>query len=78
MILDTHKVLREARLEAERRGFPATWHAVALILAGWCAALIKLQSPGYLRRGLPPIDTGTAERSIEETATNPTALGDGR
>lgn len=62
------QVLREARQEAVRRGLPATYHAVALILAGWCAALLQTTSKGYVRAGLPPVGDNP------EPPENPTLL----
>lgn len=62
------QVLREARQEAERRGLPATWHSVGIILAGWCAALSQTTSKGYVRAGLPPVGDNP------EPDDNPTLL----
>ena len=64
--IDSLKVLRAARLQAEQSGLPVTYQSVAMILAGWCAALIRLQSSGYIRRGLPPIDKAEARQAFEE------------
>lgn len=51
-------VLRAARREAQERGMPDTFQALAFVLAGWCAALLATQSSGFVRRGLPRVAPG--------------------